>query len=88
MSAASTASGLDLNADSARRRETMANMNVEIVVESGPIGHRVVTYANGEEIHSTIHYPSEDWARMHAKDIEDRARAVIKDSAVAIKPGT
>ena len=59
----------------------MACLNVEIVVEPSPRGYRVVTYANGEEIHSTIHYPTEAWAWTHAKENERRARAVIKGSA-------
>lgn len=59
----------------------MADCEIEIVIVSGPGGHRVVTYADGKGIHSTIDYPTRDWAEMHAKEIEATANTLSRPAS-------
>ena len=50
---------------------------IEIKIVSSHDGHRVVTTADGKEIHSTIAYADPNFAAMHAVEIAKRARSLL-----------
>jgi hypothetical protein len=57
----------------------MTKMILEIcLVSLNTKRHFVVTSIDGVEIHRTVQYADRDYAQMHAKEIEKRARAVLE----------